>query len=167
MAGNDFGQIVCEPAEKAEPLNENWDLLVSFLPGNWEELARTTEVLRKLRKDKSPGNLLRIGCRHSLRETGVRAHRAQQADLSDLALLKRLRTSRDWLQALCVELFREPSLAASVAASFRVRACDATIVKEPGRSGSLWLIHSSARLLSLTCDYFKLAKTKGAGRGSR
>ena len=145
---------------------------MSFLPGNWEELARTTEVLRKLRKDKSPGNLLRtlllhIGCRHSLRETGVRAHRAQQADLSDLALLKRLRRSRDWLQALCVELLREPSLAALVAASFRVRACDATIVKEPGRSGSLWLIHSSARLLSLTCDYFKLAKTKGAGRGSR
>ena len=57
----------------AEPLQEDWDLLVSFLPGNWEELARSTGALRKLRKDKSPGNLLRtlllhFGCGHSLRE---------------------------------------------------------------------------------------------------
>lgn len=162
--------MTCEPAAKAEPLNEDWDLLVSFLPGNWEELARTTGALRKLRKDKSPANLLRtlllhVGCGHSLRETVVRARRAQLADLSDVALLKRLRKSRDWLQALCVELFREQGLAAGEAGRFQVRAFDATIVKEPGRGGSLWRIHYSVRLPSLRCDHFKLTKTKGAGTG--
>ena len=95
----------------------------------------------------------------------MRARRAQLADLSDVALLKRLRKSRDWLQALCVELFREQGLVAAEAGRFRVRAFDATIVKEPGRSGSLWRIHYSVRLPSLTCDYFKLTKTKGAGTG--
>ena len=49
------------------------------------ELARKTGALRKLRKDKSPANLLRtlllhVGCGHSLRETVVRARREQLAD---------------------------------------------------------------------------------------
>ncbi len=157
--------------ETSEPLNEDWGLLISFLPANWEDLARQTGALRKLRKDKSPGNLLRtlllhLGCGHSLRETVVRARRANLADLSDVALLKRLRKSRDWLQALCVELFREQGVAASAAAGgLEVRAFDATTVSEPGRTGSLWRIHYSVRLPSLTCDYFKLTRTKGVGTG--
>ena len=142
---------------------------MSFLPANWEELARQTGALRKLRKDKSPSKLLRtlllhFGCGHSLRETVVRARRAELADLSDVALLKRLRKSRDWLHALCVELFREQGVAAGED-SMQVRAFDGTTVKEPGRSGSLWRIHYSVRLPSLTCDFFKVTKTKGAGTG--
>ncbi len=157
--------------ETSEPLNEDWGLLVSFLPPNWEDLARQTGALRKLRKHKSPGKLLRtlllhLGCGHSLRETVVRARRADLADLSDVALLKRLRKSRDWLQALCVELFREQGLAAATAAgSGEVRAFDATTVSEPGRTGSLWRIHYSVRLPSLTCDFFKLTRTEGVGTG--
>ena len=61
LVGHDFGGMVCTPAETSEPLNEDWDLLVSFLPDNWEELARKTGALRKLRKDKSLSNLLRSG----------------------------------------------------------------------------------------------------------
>ena len=151
-------------------MNEDWELLVSFLPKNWEQLARETGALWKLRKDKSPAKLLRMlllhfGCGHSLRETVVRARRAQLADLSDVALLKRLRKSRQWLHALCVELFQEQGLAATEADGFQVRAFDATVVKEPSRSGSQWRVHYSLRLPSLTCDYFKLTKTEGAGTG--
>ena len=151
-------------------MNEDWELLVSFLPANWEELARKTGALRKLRKDKCPNNYLRtlmlhFGCGHSLRETVVRARRAQLADLSDVALLKRLRKAREWLRALCVELFREQGLAPAATGGFQVRAFDATTVKEPGPSGSQWRIHYSVRLPSLTCDYFKLTQTKGAGTG--
>ena len=46
-----------------------------------------------------------------------------------------------------------------------VRAFDGTIVREPERGGSLWLIHYSARLPSLTCEFFKLMGTQGAGTG--
>ena len=125
----------CAPPEPSEPLQEDWDLLVSFLPSNWEELARETGALRKLRKDKSPSNLLRtlllhLGCGHSLRETVVRARKAR---LSDVALLKRLRKSRDWLRSLCVELFRERGLATAGAEGRQIRAFDATTVKEPGQ----------------------------------
>jgi hypothetical protein len=57
--------------------------------------------------------------------------------LSDVALLKRLRKSKAWLHALCVELFREQGVAASAARGFQVRTFDATTVKESGRTGSL------------------------------
>lgn len=157
--------------QEAPPgMREDWRLLVSFLPGNWRELAAKTGALKGLRKDKSAENLLRVllihlGCGHSLRETAVRARKAQLANLSSVALWKRLRKSQDWLQALCVELFRERGVELAGQAGFQVRAIDATTVKEPGKSGSLWRIHYSVRLPSLACDYFKLTETEGPGTG--
>ena len=150
--------------------SEDWDLLVSFFPGNWQDLAAETGALRGLRKDKSPEKLLRtllihLGCGHSLRETVVRDRQASLADLSDVALLKRLRKSRDWLYALCVELFREHGIAVSSDGGFQVRVFDATTVQEPGRTGSLWRLHYSVRLPSLGCDFFKLTGTEGSGAG--
>ena len=150
--------------------NEDWDLLVSFFPANWLDLAASTGALKGLRKDKSPENLLRtllihLGCGHSLRETVVRARQASLADLSDVALLKRLRKSREWLYALCVELFREHGVAVSKNAGFQVRAFDATTVREPGRTGSVWRLHYSVNLPSLGCDFFKLTATQGRGTG--
>ena len=93
-------------------MNEDWDVLVSFLPGNWRQLAQTNGALKGLRKDKSAETLLRIlllhlGYGYSLRETALRASKANLATLSDVALLKRLRKSKDWLHALCVALFEE------------------------------------------------------------
>ena len=91
--------------------------------------------------------------------------RARRAELADVALPKSLRKSRDWLHALCVELFREQGVVASASDSFQVRAFDVTAVKEPGQRGSLWRIHYSVRLPSLTCDFIMLTKTEGAGTG--
>jgi hypothetical protein len=80
-------------------VDEDWTLLSSFLPDNWQKLAGDTGALKGLRKDKSAERLLRtllihLGCGHSLRETVVRAKQANLADLSDVALLKRLKNQR-------------------------------------------------------------------------
>ena len=98
------------------PTSKEWEVLLSFLPVNWKQLAADTGALRGLRKDKSPEALLRtllihLGCGHSLRETVVRARQAEISELSDVALLKRLRKSRDWLYALCMALFQEHGIA--------------------------------------------------------
>ena len=111
------------------------------------------------------GLLLHLGCGHSLRETVVRARQAHLADLSDVALLKRLKKSKGWLHALCVRLFEEQGLAVIPGGAFQVRAVDATTVKEPGPSGSLWRLHYSVGLPSLACDFFKLTGTEGPGTG--
>ena len=149
---------------------EDWELLKSFLPGNWRELARETGALKGLRKDKSEEQLLRVllmhlGCGYSLRETVLRAKRAGLAELSDVALLKRLRKSGEWLRRLCVELYGEGEQRALPGTVVEARVVDATTVKEPGKSGSLWRLHYAVRLPSLSCDFFKVTGTEGSGSG--
>ncbi len=153
-------------------MKEDWDLLLGFLPPGWEALAAESGALKGLRKDKSPENLLRVlllhlGCGHSLRETAVRARRAGLADLSSVALMKRLAKAGPWLHSLCRALFEERggALSGSPDGGFEVRLVDATTVKEPGKTGSLWRLHYSVRLPSLVCDHFRLTETEGPGTG--
>src|SRR5579864_2870659 len=93
-------------------MDEDWTLLLSLMPSGWEDLARDTQALKGFRQDKSADACLRtlllhLACGYSLRETAVRARAAKLADLSDVAVLKRLRKSRDWLHALCRRLLEE------------------------------------------------------------
>jgi hypothetical protein len=151
-------------------MTEDWPILLSFMPSDWVELASSTNALKGLRKDKAAENYLRtllihIGCGYSLRETVVRAKLANIADISDVALVKRLRKAKDWLHSLCVALFREQGIGIDNSTDFQARLFDATNVKEPGKTGSQWRIHYSVQIPSLKCDYFKLTATRGKGTG--
>ncbi len=151
-------------------MTEDWPILLSFFPENWIELASETNAFKGLRKDKVAENYIRtllihLACGHSLRETAARAKLAELADLSDVALLGRLKKAKDWLHALCVALFEQQGIQTDGGSDFRVRLFDATIVKEPGKTGSQWRIHYSVQLPSLNCDYFKLTAAKGRGIG--
>lgn len=151
-------------------MTEDWPILLSFFPDNWIEMASTTGVLNKLRKDKDAENYMRtllihLGCGHSMRETATRAKLAGLADISDVALIGRLKKAKDWLHSLCISLVEEEGMELDTRKGFQVRLFDATNVKEPGKTGSLWRIHYSVRLPSLTCDFFKLTATKGKGTG--
>jgi hypothetical protein len=150
--------------------NEDWNLLLSFFPSNWKELAQVTDALKGLRQDKSEENyirtlLLHLSCGLSMRETVVRAKQARLADLSDVALLKRLRKSKNWLYRLCCALLEERGIAIESDSHKRLRLIDATVVKEPGKTGSLWRIHYSFQWPTLVCDYFKISATEGKGNG--
>jgi len=109
--------------------------------GEWRQMAWETGAVRRLRGFSSPDTLLRTLMLHvargySLRETVVRAKLAKWADISDVALLKRLRNGEEWLRSLCIELFRQNAVArledATLAPS---RIVDSTIVREPGKTG--------------------------------
>ena len=149
---------------------EDWELLQTFLPDGWENLAQTTNAIKGLRQDKSASNLLRtlllhVGCGYSLRETVVRARQSGLANLSDVALLKRLRKSEHWLHALSVGLWAQRPLAKLNQGKPVMRLIDATTVREPGKTGSLWRIHYSLQIPSLRCDFFKVTSSEGAGTG--
>ena len=147
-------------------------MLKSFFPPGWEELARETGASsRRLRGFASPEALLRtlllhIARGYSLRETVAKAHATGIASVSDVALLKRLRKSREWLRELCVLLLAENGVQIpEVTSGLRLRMVDGTIVKEPGKTGSQWRIHYSLQMPDLRCDHFGLAPTRGAGNG--
>ncbi|MBK5102549.1 MAG: IS4 family transposase, partial [Desulfobacteraceae bacterium] len=124
-------------------MTEDWPILLSFFPNNWVELASKADALKGLRKNKAVESYMRtllihIACGHSLRETATRAKLAGLADISDVAMLGRLRKAKDWLHSLCVALFEEQGIALHNQSNFQVRLFDATNVKEPGKTGSLW-----------------------------
>jgi hypothetical protein len=151
-------------------MDEDWPLLLSMMPSGWQELARETHALKGLRRDKEAGTCLRIlllhlACGYSLRETAIRAREAQLADLSDVALLKRLRKSKNWLQALYCQLLKEQATLTRTVAGLSLRLIDGTVVREPGPTGSTWRIHYSLRWPQLSCDYFELTATEGKGNG--
>jgi hypothetical protein len=121
-------------------VEENWNVLASLFPAGWQQMAWESGALERLRGFSSPDVLLRtlmlhVGQGYSLRETDVRAKLANWTDISDVALLKRLRTSEEWLRLLCIQLLRENIAYRGDALSRTIRIVDGTIVREQGKTG--------------------------------
>lgn len=152
-----------------DPSSESWPMLLSLFPSDWEAQAIRYGAIKRLRKFPSTTALLRVlllhvGKGYSLRETAVQASVSGVADVSDVTILNRLRQSESWWQHLCLSLLEESGVSLPDGPhGYRVRLLDGTLVKEPGRTGSLWRIHYSLRLPSLLCDHFALTATKGKG----
>ncbi len=151
--------------------SDEWGLLTRYFPAGWEAAARSLGALRRSRKIRDPATLLRCllvhlvdGC--SLAETAVRVRAAGWADVSAVALFKRLRASEDWLRWLAEQLWRQARPSPAVRGR-RVRAVDATTVDEPGRTGSVWRLHYAVNLANLQCDYFQLTSVAAGERFGR
>jgi hypothetical protein len=152
---------------------DDWGVVKGMFPADWEQLGRNSGAVRRLRGFPSMESLLRtllvhVGCGWSLRETAVQAKLAGWADVSDVTLLNRLRDSETWLRQLCEMLFAEQGVDLRPKLGARpVRLLDATVVSEPGKTGSQWRIHYSLRLPALECDNFVLTSTRGPGAAER
>jgi hypothetical protein len=152
---------------------EDWQILLDLFPSEWQQLGRSSGAVKRLRGFPSVEALLRtlllhVGCGWSLRETAVQAKLAGIAAVSDVTLLNRLRDAEDWLRQLCQQLWKDNGVDLQPSLYGRsVRLLDATVVKEPGKTGSQWRIHYSLRLPTLECDYFALTATRGGGSAER
>jgi hypothetical protein len=139
--------------------DEDWNVLLSFLPDSWQALAKETGALLRSRKF-TPENLLRIlliyladGC--SLRETSTRAKQGGIAEVSDVALLKRLNASGEWFRQMSIGLRNRwviQSVESQLCPEYRIRLIDGSTISEPGATGSTWRIHYSVQLSTLQCD---------------
>jgi hypothetical protein len=147
-------------------MREDWQVLLGLFPAGWEELGRSSGAVTRLRGFDSLNDLFRtlllhVGCGWSLRETAVQAKLAGIADISDVTLLNRLRQSEEWLRLLCQQLWKENGVSLEPALKGQpVRLVDATVVKEPGKTGGQWRIHYSIRLPSLECDQVGIPLTQ-------
>jgi hypothetical protein len=151
-------------------LDEEWEVIASFLPDGWRELARSTGALRRARGIRDADTLLRLILLHvasglSLRQAVARASVAGLATVSDVALLKRMRASESWLQALTQEMLARSRFALKMPplpAGRRIRVVDATDVEEPGATGTSWRVHYTLLLPSLNCDFFEITDATGS-----
>jgi hypothetical protein len=147
-------------------LEEDWVVIESLLPPGWQEAARQTGALRRERGFDGPGTLLRVllihladGC--SLRETAVRARAGGLAQVSDVALLNRLRGCGEWFRWMGEHISRYLSSdSVEVIPGRRVRLIDATIVCEPGATGSTWRLHYLIDLSTLACEQVEVTSPK-------
>lgn len=148
------------PTEEALNIDQDWDFIMAMLPKGWEEKARELGALQRCRRFATAEPLLRTllihladGC--SLRETAVRAGLGDIAKVSDVALLKRLRSAGEWLRWMAEQLMlgwipKQPD--ALLGKGLNVRLVDGSFVQEPGSTGTDWRIHYSIELPSLRCD---------------
>lgn len=146
---------------KAVGLEQDWDLVRQMLPAQWESKAvELGAVRRQLRSFSSVAAVLRVllihladGC--SLRETATRAQLGGLADVSDVALFKRLRSCGAWFQWMTQGLTASmalPQTSQAILPGRRVRLVDGSTVCEPGATGSTWRLHYSLNLRTLGCD---------------
>jgi hypothetical protein len=160
-------------AAESLDMESDFEYLVTFLPEGWEQQAKELGALRRCRKVPDARVLLRVLLMHlaqgcSLRETAVRAREGGVADLSDVAIMDRLRQAGEWFRWMNTELMgrwvvRQPP--AVFGKGWNVRVIDATLVNEPGPTGSSWRIHYALDLPSLSCSQLQLTDAKGTGNG--
>ena len=151
-------------------MDEEWALLTAFLPDGWQELAKTTGAMKRARGEiRSPDVLLQVLLLHvatglSLKQAAARSQVQGLATLSDVALLKRLRTSEAWLRDLARRMFEASRFArvrVQAPEGRRLRAVDATTIEEPGATGTDWRVHYSISLPEMRCDFYELTDEKG------
>ena len=152
-----------------ETLTSDWQTLAAYLPPDLEHSAREHRFVRRTTGRHDAQMWLRLILMHaagglSLSQTVARARARGWAQVSAVALHKRLRSAGPWLQALTSHLVgaQRRVLAAMPAIKGRVlRIVDATDIQEPGSTGTDWRLHYSLRLPDLVCDHFELTDTHG------
>ena len=149
---------------KLNTINEEWNVLKTFFPEGWEEKAFETRALIRRRNIDSPETLLRVLLIHladgkSLRTTATFAKHADLCNINDSALLHRLKSSGEWFRWMANQLYKRANPQLEVpdyAKKNRVRMIDASMISEPGSTGSDWRLHYSINLSDLRCDEFEV-----------
>src|SRR6202140_4036916 len=149
--------------------NAEWLRTIDRLGGAelLEEEAREFGAFKRARKIECAVDQLRLVLAYCWGTRGLRltvawAEVMGLASLSNVALLKRLRNSADWLEQLVCRLLGGGVGAACVAAAQGrpVRLVDATVVAKAGRddreSGGVWRVHSVFDLASERFSAFEL-----------
>jgi hypothetical protein len=144
--------------------NENWNDLRLFLPKGWTAKAKELGVFTRKREFKSVSILLRTlmihlvdGC--SLKETAVRAEQGKLCTVSGVALHKRLRKSGEWFHWMSLKLLERKGLSSRTPLwlkDYDVKCVDASVICEPGSTGTDWRLHYSMSLFNLKADQFHL-----------
>jgi hypothetical protein len=157
-------------------INQDWDWAVERLGGceALEASARESKAFLRARGVRSAVDLLRLTLAYCLEHMGLRSTAAWAgamglADLSNVALLGRLRNTGSWLEGLIARLLAD---ACPKAAEGRlIRILDATTVlkagKEARRSNQLWRIHSAFELPAERFGFIELTDEHGGERFDR
>lgn len=150
-------------------LDDDWDEVVERLGGaeTLASSARETKAFLRPRVIESPIDLLRMILAYCLGEGGLRSTAAWASsiglvDISNVALLQRLRRCGPWLEMLVGQALAAGAPKASQGRL--IRLIDATTVPKAGkldRSKGVWRIHSAFDLPGERFGFFALTDQTG------
>ena len=147
-------------------IEDNWETITKFLPQDWEEKAFKLGALVRKRKIKSASDLLRILLMYltddnSLKVTVAKAKLCDLVDISDVALLKKLKISGEWFRWMSLEILKYRGVNLTTPTKFskyNIISIDASVISEPGSTGTDWRLHYAIDLFALKCVQFILSK---------
>jgi len=129
-------------------LSSGWPSILSALPSSLDltALARSEGAIKRSRRISDGETLLRLAlwygpCGLSLRSVAALAAGTATANLSDVALLKRLCGAADWLEAIVAAVLAERQ-GERVAGTRDLVLIDGTAISQPGSGGTDWVLHS-------------------------
>src|SRR6516164_3983253 len=151
-------------------LNQDWQDVVRKLGGAEaiEAIAKETKAFLRARVLTSAVDLLRVVLAYCLGDRGLRAISAWAAsiglvDISDVALLYRLRNCGNWLTKLIGQVLSSPAPAATHGRLIRI--IDATTVPKAGTAArtqnKLWRVHAAFDLPGERFGFFQLTDETG------
>lgn len=153
--------------EIAKFSGSDWKYLLSMLPKglDLDETAREYGALILPRVIRKAETLLRLVlayacCGLSLQQTCLWAAGQGLAEMSKVALLKRLRQSSTWLGLLLKATLAE-RVGGLVAQGLRLRLVDATTVSIPGSQGTDWRVHVGFDVGSMSIDSLEVTGPEG------
>jgi len=101
-------------------------------------------------------------CGLSLRQTAAWAEACGVASISNVALLKRLRSSADWLGHLVAAKLAESAALPSLAnTGYNIRLVDATTIRGPGDTSSYFRLHLGFNLKRQVIDHLEVTSERG------
>jgi hypothetical protein len=151
--------------EPSALVQDEWRWVEGLLPADLEASAVARLAIRRRRQITCASDLLRVVlaygvCDFSLRQTAAWASVIGLGHLSDVAVLKRLRNSADWLGGLVMQCLRERGVRVA-APVVKVHIVDATVVSKPGSTGTDWRLHLGLDLARECIHSFELTGVEG------
>jgi hypothetical protein len=159
--------------EQSDYLPEEWAILRQWLPADLRQVALEKGFFTRRRGLQDAERWLRLILMHvagglSLKQTAVRARELGLAQVSSVALHKRLKKAEAWLASLTKHVLEQCWQAGPARRCLRpIRVVDATDVQEPGSTGTSWRLHYSLRLPDMRCDHYEVTDAGGGEKLGR
>lgn len=129
-----------------QPIFEDpmWPYIVTLLPTELDELARSSDALVRCRNVPDAASLIRLALAYavsdlSMKDVAAWAKAMGVADITGPGLFYRLRESEKWLQQVLALTLEGETGGSPVCLPLRV--VDATVINGPGADGTEWRAH--------------------------
>ena len=145
---------------------ERYKELLKLLPEGWKEKAKELGALQRCREIKSPEELLRLLLLYvtegkSMAGTSALTNLSGTAQMSKVAVFKRIQKSGDWLRWLCAHIYRKAGLLAEKPEWLKERNVLLVDGSEDSRGGHerlYFILHYCLDLFTLTPREFHITE---------